>query len=371
MKRDRALLIARVSKHQYYYKPTGRKSGRKPSSSTSKYKGEIISNRDVVVQMEEIKKDPTTDYGYTKMTYKLKTEGYIINKKKTYRLMKEHNMLKTKPSKSERVFVKYRKVLPNGPLEVLEMDIKFVWVEEFQRHAYVLTVIDTFTRVALYHTVQYSITQRTVKRTWEHIVIEHLQPNDSLNKNMRIEIRNDNDKRFSAKMVQDFFKENHLHQVFTHPYTPQENGHIESFHSILSRHLKPYSFWSLRELEQNLILFYESYNNKRIHASIAYTSPNDFRQLWEMGLIEMTVIEKLRKIKFKLKIPYHQIKQLTGNNEPKGSSLLDFKPLNEADKSNEKQMIGAETSHNLRYKKSPSVVPCLAKVNANNYICNT
>ncbi|GAB1415113.1 hypothetical protein MASR2M117_05190 [Paludibacter sp.] len=38
--------------------------------------------------------------------------------------MKENNMLKTKPSKSERMFVKYRKVLPNGPLEVLEMDIK-------------------------------------------------------------------------------------------------------------------------------------------------------------------------------------------------------------------------------------------------------
>ncbi|GAB1415134.1 hypothetical protein MASR2M117_05400 [Paludibacter sp.] len=56
--------------------------------------------------------------------------------------MKENNMLKTKPSKSERMFVKYRKVLPNGPLEVLEMDIKFVWVEEDQRHAYVLTVID-------------------------------------------------------------------------------------------------------------------------------------------------------------------------------------------------------------------------------------
>ncbi|MFV0248937.1 MAG: hypothetical protein ACK5H1_08250 [Tenacibaculum sp.] len=28
-----------------------------------------------------------------------------------------------------------------------------------------------------------------------------------------------NDKRFSANMIQAFFKENHLHQVFTHPYT--------------------------------------------------------------------------------------------------------------------------------------------------------
>jgi hypothetical protein len=40
-------------------------------------------------------------------------------------------------------------------------------------------------------------------------------------------------------------------------YTPQENGHIESFRAIFSRHLKLYHFGSLEELKQNLILFYE------------------------------------------------------------------------------------------------------------------
>ncbi|GAB1415114.1 hypothetical protein MASR2M117_05410 [Paludibacter sp.] len=73
MRRNHALLIASVSKHQYYYQPTGRKPGRKASSSTPKDKGEIISNTDVVMKMEEIKMDSTTDYGYTKMTYQLKT----------------------------------------------------------------------------------------------------------------------------------------------------------------------------------------------------------------------------------------------------------------------------------------------------------
>ncbi|GAB1415112.1 hypothetical protein MASR2M117_05180 [Paludibacter sp.] len=66
-----------------------------------------------------------------------------------------------------------------------------------------------------------------------------------------------------------------------------------------------------------------------------------------MNLVDKKVNEKQRKIKFKLKIPYHQIKQLTGNIEPEGSSLLDFKHLNEAYKSTEKEMDGAETSHNL------------------------
>ena len=121
-----------------------------------------------------------------------------------------------------------------------------------------------------------------------------------------------------------------------------------------------------------LILFYESYNNKCIHASIAYTYPNDFKQLWDLKFIEMSGVEKLRKVKFKLKIPYHEIKKHTdNNNESKGSPLLDLKPLNEANKSINKEMIDTKRSHNLRYKKSPSIVPCVAKVDRNNYICNT
>jgi transposase InsO family protein len=44
----------------------------------------------------------------------------------------------------------------------------------------------------------------------------------------------------SAKLIQEFFKENYLNQVFTHPYTPQENGHIESFHAILAKKTTPF-----------------------------------------------------------------------------------------------------------------------------------
>ena len=44
-------------------------------------------------------------------------------------------MLKEKHKKPSKEHVKYRKVFPKQPLEVLEMDIKFVWIEEFKMHA--------------------------------------------------------------------------------------------------------------------------------------------------------------------------------------------------------------------------------------------
>jgi hypothetical protein len=78
-----------------------------------------------------------------------------------------------------------------------------------------------------------------------------------LGRGINIEVRNDNDSRFSAKLIQEFFKENYLNQVFTHPYTPQENGHIE-FSCDFGKKTTPFNFWSIDELEEVLTLFYEN-----------------------------------------------------------------------------------------------------------------
>jgi transposase InsO family protein len=76
--------------------------------------------------------------------------------------------------------------------------------------------------------VAYSIKQ-DVKRAWEHIIINHLQPNNCLEEELILRFAMIMIVGSLQKLIQEFFKENYLNQVFTHPYTPQENGHIESF----------------------------------------------------------------------------------------------------------------------------------------------
>ncbi len=272
----------------------------------------MVSNNKVVADIKQIQSDPDLDYGYKKMTTALMLLGFVINHKKVYRLMNENLLLKPFRKKGFRNFVKYRKVFPKRPLEMLEMDIKFQWVEQHKRHAYIITVIDTFTRVVLAWKVSYSIKQHQVKKLWDEIIVNHLQPYNCLEKQIKIEIRNDNDSRFTAKKIKKYFEENNLIQVFTHPYTPQENGHIESFHAILGASLKRFEFWSLEDLEKHLILFYEKYNNKRLHSSVLNLPPYIFWLAWEKGLVETKFNEKTKKMKHKLKIPYWQL-QLSGN----------------------------------------------------------
>ena len=102
--------------------------------------------------------------------------------------------------------------------------------------------------------------------------------------------------------------DNHLGQVFTHPYTPQENGHhVESFHSIISRALMYDRFMRLAHLEQRLVIFYENYNNHRVHSATAMLPPQVFWRAYEADLISSRK-RKRDKLIFQLNQPRHLLK---------------------------------------------------------------
>ena len=302
--------ICGITKHQYYYDQKEGKPGSNASEHTIRISddGEVneVPNETVVDQIALTKSDPETDYGYRAMTADLKLKGYIINHKKVYRLMQEYHLLRSKPQTKERKYVRYRRVNPEAPLRILEMDIKFQWVFQHNRYAFILTILDTFTRRTLAWTVAYSIKHQQVKALWSKVIAEQLQPAGLLEDGIVLEVRNDNDTRFAAIAVQRYFKDNSIDQVFTHPYTPQENGHIESFHAILSRSLERKEFATLEELETHLKRFYTVYNRIRVHGSLDHLPPILFSKLWGIGLIDR-IEQRFNRVKFKLKIPHYLI----------------------------------------------------------------
>jgi transposase InsO family protein len=312
-----------------------------------------VPNQAVVEEIKAIQSDPDTDYGYRKMHFALMMLGYYLNHKKVYRLMKESGLLKERHRRAEKTFARYRVVIPEGPLEVLEMDIKMVWVVRERQHGYILTVIDTFTRAILYRGLGLTMKTAQVQRAWEYVILNYLQPADLLRKKIHIEIRNDNAPQFSSKVIRQFFEQNYLNQVFTHPYTPQENGHIESFHSILTKAIGNQVFWDLPELETFLNLFYDKYNNHRIHASIANLSPRLFWHLWENGKISRIVL-KNKKVRFKLTVPYQHLSGKMNLREVPCLTSSEF----DARMKLQKEVSGPEALQQPSVQKSPSVVPC-------------
>lgn len=359
MKVKDALAICDLSRHQYYYQSNGKKQGPSLSTTTRKRKGSQlieVDNSEVVEKIKVNHSDSDLHYGYQKMAKELQLQGYFINKKKVYRIMKDNQLLRPKVKVTGKTYVKYRKVCPLDLYEVMEMDIKFKWIESAMGYAYILTILDVFSRKVLNWHVGMSITQHTVKAVWEEVIIEHLQLHDALSRGIRLEIRNDNDKRFSASSVQQFFHDNYLNQVFTHPYTPQENGHVESFHSILGASIEEIDFYNLADLERHLTLFYEKYNNVRLHSSVANLPPNIFIEQWEKGNILQCVDTEKKKTKLRLTIPYQEVFNTSGNENLREASCLDYKPLDGA--SNPEKVNGAITLLDTSVQRSPAVASC-------------
>jgi putative transposase len=291
---SQGIKLAEISRSAYYYRPKHGKSGAKPSESSYMVDGGEISNEKLVFLIKKLLGLDFVDYGYIKVTEWLNQQGICINKKKVYRLMKENNLLFMPIKKTtNRDFVKYTRVLPTRPLEVLEMDIKYIYVHGSGSTAYLLTIIDTFNREALAWRCKSSIRQTDVKELIDELIINHLQPADMLRENLLVTIRNDNGSQFIANMVRQLLKRNCILQEFIRPATPQQNGHIESFHSIVRRVITDkFEFEDLHHLRTVLTLFYMFYNQYRIHSSICYLSPIVFKWSWEEGYIKINEAEK-------------------------------------------------------------------------------
>ena len=347
------MTIAGVTRHRYYYKPKAGKGGRPRTCYTQKLQDGvvvIVPDSEVIARIHELKRDAHTDHGYQKTARRLMLDGFYIGPKKTKRIMDEEGLLASRRKAAKRPYVKYRVVTPERPLHVLEMDIKNKWITRERRNGYILTILDTFTRQALYWQAGLCMTQHQVTYAWDQVIKHHLQPADLLNKKLHVEVRSDNGPQFIASMVQGYFKDNHLDQVFTHPYTPQENGHIESFHAILGACLDRHTIWDLDQLQKLLSGFYAGYNGKRIHGSTAYLWPDLFEQAWHSGLIERTV-DSRHRVKFKLRVPYQEL--LSGCRNPKEVSCLipTGSPTH-------KQVSGPGSLLTPSVTQSPSVVSC-------------
>ena len=173
LKRDKALAVCGLTKNEFYYKAKGGKVGRRKSKTTLQLIEEQKVERTNSFVKEHIRlifEDPKLDYGYRKMTGELQLAGFYINHKKVYRLMKEDQLLQRPKEKAAKEYVKYRVLAPQGPLRLIEMDIKQVWVSGSRKYAYILTILDVFNRVALYWRVGHQMRQQEITSTCKTVI---------------------------------------------------------------------------------------------------------------------------------------------------------------------------------------------------------
>jgi len=250
LNRDACLELVGLTKNQFYYREKGKRSGRSPTETTMRRDPETLETTelgtaDVLQAIVDVKLDADMPNWYRLITSHLKLLGYYINHKKVYRLMKSAALLAKPRKRKGREFVKNRRICPAGPLKILEMDIKYVYIYGHRRNAFVFTIIDTFTRYVLHWDVGYTMKAMQVRAAWEHVIATYLQ--GQFDPDLEVEVRRDNGKQLEASLLRTFFKQNAIRHTFTHPYTPEENGYVESFHDTLGQALEAAQYVTLQQ----------------------------------------------------------------------------------------------------------------------------
>lgn len=257
----------------YYRTPGYGKKGNKPSLFTYHESKGLVAQGEVVAAVKNLLRHEFIDCGYRLMTSYLKRDGYVINHKKLYRIMKEEGLLKLENrinrSGSGRKFVKYRKVNTSRPLECLEMDIKMVWIPSVGKNAYLLSIIDVHTRKILKDYFSFSIKQNHVIEFLSLLFEDYDYPES-------VVIRSDNGSQFIAKSVREYLGLIGVQQEFTHVATPEENAHIEAYHGILKKEVfTRFEYRTFGDIQQILKRYVIFYNNKRLHGLLGRITPTE------------------------------------------------------------------------------------------------
>lgn len=252
-----------LSRSSSYYRSSGGKRGAKPSRYTLTEDGRTVPNGQVVdALVSNVFSQEFNLYGYQLCTQELRAMGYIINPKKTYRLMKENGLLLKKFScnRAPRQWVRWRKIQEAKPLEYLCVDIKYVYIHGAKRNAYLLAILDVATRYVVGWSLLFTMRHTDVILCL-HGVMQGFKAKS-------IMLRTDNGSQFIAHGLRQYCQKNGITQEFTHLATPEENSYIESLFSLVNREvIQRFEFESLYHARDVFERYFNWHNHhKRRHA---------------------------------------------------------------------------------------------------------
>jgi len=134
----------------------------------------------------------------------------------------------------------------------------------------ILSVVDAYTRECLALEADTSLGSGRVTRVLERLIGERGRPEN---------LRSDNGPEFTSRRMLGWAEDWKVGLVHIQPGRPMQNGHVESFHGRLRDEcLNTSWFRTLNDVRSTLATWRQEYNCERPHSSLAYRTPEEYRQ---------------------------------------------------------------------------------------------
>lgn len=251
--------------------------------------GQPVDNEQIKEWLCELIADEGESYGYKKLTYALRrNHQLLINKKKVYRLCRELNILRPQ----RQLKVKHPRRLARNHVitasnQLWETDLKYGYIAGEDRFFYVMSIIDVFDRSIIDYHIGLSCEASDAAR----ILKNSLFKRQLYTSKAKPVIRSDNGPQYVSNLFAITCLELEIeHERIPHR-TPNKNAHIESFHSILEKEcLSRNEFSSYAEAYRTVSDFMRKYNNRRIHSSLKYRTPDECYRLLKKQAIQIAQV---------------------------------------------------------------------------------
>jgi putative transposase len=209
-------------------------------------------------------------YGYRRLHVLLCREGWLINRKRTYRVYHEAGLMVRRRKRKRIAGVdRQEKVMALAPNQSWSMDfVSDGFVDG--RRLRCLNVVDDFTKECLAIEVDTSLPGRRVVG-----VLERLAEWRGLPQSVTV----DNGPEFISKALDEWAYRQKLRLRFIEPGKPQQNAYIESFNGkFRDECLNEHWFLSMRHAREVIAAWRDEYNGERPHSSLGYLTPNQFAE---------------------------------------------------------------------------------------------
>lgn len=207
-------------------------------------------------------------YGYERITEMIKSEGYLINKKRIELIWRQEGLkVPRKQPKRARLWLADGSTIRHRPEyknHVWSYD--FVSAQTYDgRKIKILNIIDEYSRELLVSFTARRIRSQDVIFILADLFLKHGMPQF---------IRSDNGPEFVAKELMKWFKSLDVKPLFIQPGSPWENGFIESLNGRMrDEFLNGEIFYTLTEAKVLIERWRYNYNTKRLHSSLGYKPP--------------------------------------------------------------------------------------------------
>lgn len=261
----------------------------RPNSLVSKTSdGKVVADLEVISALRSLRArvEFQNGGGYRKMTkYLGRIYGFVLNKKKVYRLCKENGLLLPRGSKKiqRRTPISINRTV-TSPFRLWELDIKYGYIHGERRFFFLMAIIDVYLRYIVGYHIGLRCLGDDLVRTLKLAMTSMGQVDSD-----QLVIRMDNGPQMKSNAMFKFASENSnkiIHELIP-VRTPNKDAHIESFYSILETECFQVNiFESYLDGYRRTSDFIKFYQTQRIHGSLQDRTPEECLALYRKGQLK-------------------------------------------------------------------------------------